>query len=30
MIAFVIIAMVLLGGAGYLVISAKKKEKELK
>ena len=29
MIAFVIIAMVLLGGAGYLVISAKKKEKEL-
>lgn len=27
MIAFVIIAMVLLGGAGYLVISAKKKEK---
>ena len=30
MITFVIIAMVLLGGAGYLVISAKKKEKELK
>lgn len=30
MIAFIIIAMVLLGGAGYLVISAKKKEKELK
>lgn len=30
MIAFVIIAMVLLGSAGYLVISAKKKEKELK
>ena len=27
MIAFIIIAMVLLGGAGYLVISAKKKEK---
>lgn len=27
MIAFVIIAMVLLGGAGYLVISTKKKEK---
>ena len=30
MIAFIIIAMVLLGSAGYLVISAKKKEKELK
>ena len=30
MIAFVVIAMVLLGSAGYLVISAKKKEKELK
>lgn len=30
MIAFVVIAIVLLGSAGYLVISAKKKEKELK
>ena len=30
MILYVIISLMLLGGAGYLVISAKKKEKELK